>query len=519
MRANLPKISLIGLARGCVRSNEVASVRINVIANYLGQGWVALMGLAFVPIYIKYLGMEAYGLIGIFAVLQVSLTVLDMGMAPTLNREMARFTAGAHSPQSIWDLLRSLEVICFGIAMLIGMSVWGASAWLGGSWLRAEKLSIEAVVHAIAVMGFVVGLRFVEGLYRGAILGLQKQVWFNAVNAALATLRGIGAVSVLAWVSTTIEAFFLWQGVVSIITIAIFAVSVHRGLPDPDQPPRFSFLALSGIWRFASGIMATAFLVLLLTQMDKVLLSRLLSLEDFGYYAFAATIASMLYQLIVPVTQAFYPRFSELVTRGDTIGLVTAYHRGAQLVSVLIVPAALMLMMFGEDLLVMWTGDVTLARDAAPLVALLTLGTLLNGLMNIPYNLQLAYGWSGFAARVNMVGVAILVPAILWVTPRYGAVGAAWVWVVLNSAYVLITIHFMHHRLLPREKWNWYVADLGMPLIATLIVALVGFLLKPNQMGNLGLLCWIAGTGVMMLAAAGASANIIRRDMIAVIYR
>lgn len=497
----------------------MTSVRVNVIANYLGQGWVALMGLAFVPIYIKYLGMEAYGLIGIFAVLQASLTLLDMGMTPTLNREMARFTAGAHTPQSIWDLLRSLEVICFGIAILIGVGVWGASAWLGGNWLRAEKLPTEVVVQAIAVMGFVVGLRFIEGLYRGAILGLQKQVWFNVVNAVLATLRGIGAVSVLAWVASTVEIFFLWQGIVSIITITIFAVSVHRGLPHSEKPPRFSLRALSGVWRFASGIIVTSFLVLLLTQMDKVLLSRLLSLENFGYYAFSATVAGVLYQLVVPVTQALYPRFSELVARGDESGLAAAYHHSAQLVSVLIVPTALVLMIFGEDLLVLWTRDITLARDTAPLVALLTLGTLLNGLMNIPYNLQLAYGWSGFAVRVNMMAVAILVPAILWVTPRYGAVGAAWAWVILNTGYVLITIHFMHRRLLTREKWNWYVTDLGMPFIAALTVVLIAYLLKPNQMTNLGLLCWIAGTGVMMLAAAGLSATTIRRDLVTVIRR
>ena len=50
------------------------SVRKNVVANYLGQGWSALMGLAFIPLYIRYLGMEAYGLIGVFAVLQACLT-------------------------------------------------------------------------------------------------------------------------------------------------------------------------------------------------------------------------------------------------------------------------------------------------------------------------------------------------------------------------------------------------------------------------------------------------------------
>lgn len=42
----------------------------NLIANYLGQSWTALMGLAFIPLYIKYLGIEAYGLIGLFALLQ-----------------------------------------------------------------------------------------------------------------------------------------------------------------------------------------------------------------------------------------------------------------------------------------------------------------------------------------------------------------------------------------------------------------------------------------------------------------
>lgn len=42
-----------------------------------------------------------------------------MGMTPTLGPEMARFIGGSHSAQSIRDLLRSLEVIALGIAVLI----------------------------------------------------------------------------------------------------------------------------------------------------------------------------------------------------------------------------------------------------------------------------------------------------------------------------------------------------------------------------------------------------------------
>src|SRR5450759_4539072 len=169
------------------------SLKKNLVTNYLGQGWSAVMGLVFIPLYIQYLGMEAYGLLGIFALLQASLALLDMGMTPTLNREMARFTAGAHSSQSIRDLLRSLEMICFSLAALIALGVWGASGYLARDWLKADRLPTEVVAQALAILALVVGLRFCEGIYRGSLFGLQRQVRYNSIHAMLATLRYGGA--------------------------------------------------------------------------------------------------------------------------------------------------------------------------------------------------------------------------------------------------------------------------------------------------------------------------------------
>ena len=34
----------------------MAAIKHNIVANYLGSGWNALMGLAFIPLYIHYLG-------------------------------------------------------------------------------------------------------------------------------------------------------------------------------------------------------------------------------------------------------------------------------------------------------------------------------------------------------------------------------------------------------------------------------------------------------------------------------
>ena len=448
-------------------------LRRNLIANYLGQGWTALMGLAFIPLYIKYLGIESYGLIGLFAVLTACLSLLDMGLTPTLSREMARFTGGSHSAEKIRDLLRSIEVITFGIALVIAGGVAFGASWIATHWLSAGNLPIDIVTQAVFIMGIVSALRFTETIYHGSINGLQRQVLFNIASSSIATLRGLGAVAILAWVSPTIQAFFLWQGLLSILTLGVLSAITYASLPRIMRRARFSLNALRDVWRFAGGMLGITFLALLLTQVDKVLLSKLLPLSEYGYYTLAAAVAGALYMLVTPITQAVYPRLCELYAGDDRFALAKTFHKSAQLVSVLAGSVAIVLILFADTFLSLWTQDLNLAARTAPLLSLLVLGNLLNGLMWVPYQTQLAYGWTSLSLKVNLIAVAVIVPTILLVTPHFGAIGAAWAWVGLNLGYVLITVQLMYRRILRAEKWRWYIHDLLSPLGAGSIAALL----------------------------------------------
>ncbi len=168
---------------------------------------------------------------------------------------------------------------------------------------------------------------------------------------------------------------------------------------------------------------------------------------------------------------AIYPRFTELVTRHDEKALVETYHDSCQLMAAVVIPPAFVLAVFAEPVLFLWTGDHALTATVAPILTLLVLGTLFNGFMNVPYMLQLAYGWTGFAIRMNVVAVTIIVPAILWVVPRYGAIGAAWIWITLNAGYVLIGVHFMYRRLISEQKWRWYRESVASPFVVAAVVA------------------------------------------------
>lgn len=457
------------------------SLKKNIVANYIGRVLATLIGLVCIPIYIKHLGVEAYGLIGIFNVMQAGLALFDMGMAPALSREMARFTGGIHDAQSIRNLLRSIEIVSLCTALVFSIGILTASNWLASNALHAGKEPTATVAQAFAIMGVVCALHLIESIYFSSILGLQRQVLLSVITSLMASLRGLGAVGILMWVSPTIGAFFIWQGILSVINVGLFAIVVYNSLGPGTYVGRFSLAALRGIWRFAGGILGITALSLLLTQVDKILLLKLMPLESFGYYTFAATVAAVLYKIIDPITTAIYPRMVELLTRNDQATLVSAYHQGAQVVSILIAPATAVLSFFPQGFVFMWSGDASLAENSAGILAPLALGGLLSCLMRIPYLCQVAHGWTSLTLRVNIVAVVVLIPALLWVVPRYGAIGAAWIWVALNAGYVLFDIQLMHHRLLREEKWHWYIADVLMPVTGAITVMLSALPFQPTS--------------------------------------
>ena len=481
------------------------SLRKNILANYLGQGWTGLIGVVLVPLYIKILGIEAYGLIGIFAILQSAMGLLDLGMTPTLNREMARFLAGARTAESTRDLLRSLELIYIGIGAVIVTMIWFTAPWLATHWLQVQNLPLDVVGQTLLIMSFVVAARAWEQAYRGAIQGMQRQVWLNVMQSALATLRWVGVLGVLYWISPTIYAFFVWQGLVSLLTVMIYGLQTYRWLPTIPRPARFSIETLKGVGHFTITVAATTLVSLVLTQIDKILLSKLFSLEVFGYYTLAATAASALAPFVYPMGSALYPRLSEQVARGDMTGAAATYQKACQWLAALIIPSAVMLAAFARTALFVWTGDPALAVQVAPIVRLLVLGNLCNGLMIPAYMLQLANGWPGLAVKVNIVAICFIVPGIILVVPQYGAVGAAAIWLILNAGYLLFAIPWMHTRLLPNQMWRWYRDSLVLPLAFAALTAGILLLLVPERLGRIEAIAALVASGGLVMGMVALS--------------
>ena len=455
-------------------------VRLNVLASFASNVWTALVAVILIPLYVALLGIEAWGVIGIFVSLQTICTVLDLGLSATMNREMARLSAQTDMTQEMHDLVRTLELIYWGIALVIGISVFTIAPVIANHWVEAHQLSPETIKNAIRMMGLALSLQWPFVLYSGGLLGLQQQVLLGGINIAVVTLRGAGAILILWKVSPTLQAFFFWQIVIGLLQTCLAGWFLRYSLPHTSSNPSFRIEMLRSRWRFAAGISGITVMAVILLQMDKVILSRLLTLEMFGYYVLASSVATGLYLLVGPVFSALYPKFTQLVSLGDEQELRKLYHRSCQLMSVVLLPIAMIIVFFSKEILLLWTGSPATVQHSHSILSLLVLGTTPNGLMHLPFAVQIAYGWTKLSFYINLAAVLVLGPSIVLLTSLYGAVGAALLWVIFNSALALIGIQLMHRRLLKGEQWGWYLDDVGLPLAVSLATALFCLIIVPT---------------------------------------
>ena len=201
-------------------TNRVAK---NVVVNFLGRGWGALLSIAFTPIYIKYLGMEAYGLIGVFITLQTLLSILDMGLGTAANREMAVLSARENSFPQIRNFIRTLEWIYWGMAICIAIAISLLAYPIAHIWIKPQILQPHEINAAIILMGIVLAAQWPTGLYGGALMGLQQHTSLNVLNIIFTTVRSVGAVLVLWKISSSIIGFFLWNAFLVVIQTMVTA--------------------------------------------------------------------------------------------------------------------------------------------------------------------------------------------------------------------------------------------------------------------------------------------------------
>lgn len=464
------------------------SDRKKLLYNFAAQFSTGIMGILFVPIYINNLGVESYGIIGFLSVLQVWILLLDAGLTPTLGREMARFSGGQHSPESIWEMLRTLETVIICLAIVSSGAVFLSSNLIVKNWLNvSESLNMG---FAIKIMALIIGLKFLDGLYRAALLGLQEQVLVSKVSITMAILRHCGAV-IIVYFKPNIDSFLCWQLLVSATTVCCYLIFVYSILPSTERSPKFAVEKLQSIKSFTTGMIIVTVINMGLSQADKFFVSYYASLKSYGYYTFAATVAAGLHFFVSPIITTYYPKFAKLVAENNPIELEKVYELSTTLIVVITLPITVVLVLYPSEIIEIWSGNAVLAQQSATFVQLLVLGTFANTLVWMPYQFQLGHGWTNLSVRINAITLLLAMVSWYLLVPQYGGLAAASTWVAINVLLVILNVALMHRKLLIGKRRRWMKNNF-LPILVLFIIGWIGKQIYLNfRLSNFETFIWI----------------------------
>ncbi len=475
--------------------------KLNIFVSYSSQLYVAILSIAIIPIYAKYLGVEAYGLIGFSLMLQAVALIFDMGLAQTFMRETARTQATKSLQKSALELLHSSEwfFLLFSFVFISTFTLF--NEWLSINWLQANELSHSIIQKSLFLIAITACFRWFINFYRSGLFGYGDHIWVNLINIGISSVKYLGVLPCIVIFNFGIIEFFFYQMLVGLLEAILYRFRLYSlaNMNFTLTPPRLSLLwnyrHILGPIIFASWVWIT------MTQLDKLLLSHWLDLENYGYYSLAIAVAGVILLLSAPLNQLLQPQLTILAEAGKRKEMIDLYRLASQILTASFMTMASLVAFFAEPILFFWSGNQNVASLSADTLFWYVLGNAVAALLTLPYMLQFAIG----NLRLHTIGNAIFalcwLPAIAWAAYTYGGTGAGIIWLSGNILFLIIWTNIVYKHLFPELYLKWIFKD--VIIIAIPILSGAYFLSLSVSIQNFFFLLFVLVISSIILAGTG----------------
>lgn len=450
-----------------------ARLRWNIVANYGGKLWSIASVYLFVPIYIRLLGVGAYGLVAFYSVALAILYIADAGLSSAFAREAAR----ASDRGRLAQLLASTEWALLAIVGVAGAIMAACAPAVAGHWLKpGAGVDTELATQCIRLMPLALVPQIVIALYFGGLMGVQRQVAANAYTTLFSLVRS-GLVVLPIWLVPDVRVFFLWQAASSWVFLFVIRGSLRHDLGVSRLGlGRFSWPSLQPVMRYAAGMFAMSVIAGVNNQLDRLVVSSMRPLEEFAWYTLAATLAQIPTIVTTPIATALLPRFTELVEAGARRPLRDLYESNSYLIAAVAAAAACALFFFAGDVAAVWITRREVPATFAPVIQVLSVGGLFLALQLAPFQLSLANGHNRTNVTLGAWVLLATVPLQVVLTSRLGLLGAGVPWLLLNLlAFVYLGVR-LNGRFNPGRVRLWFFCHCLPPVAVALpMLALARF--------------------------------------------
>lgn len=447
----------------------------NTIANMTSKIWSMVSIYIFVPLYIQYLGEEAYGLISFFATMQMALNLLGLGLSSTLRREFAlNINGGYETNLRKYKLLRSIEVFFIVIAILIAVSCCGGSHLIAEKWLDSSILGSGVVATTVGLMGVSIALQLLSQLYFGAMLGLAKQVQANGMNVIYAALKAVGSVVIIMFFYADIRAFYTWHIITDIVYVFLLRFILIRSISDKGRLKWKinEFWIIKDIWKYAIGLVIISLIAFVNKQLDRIVISKFMTLTELGAYNSCYTLGQIVTIISSAVATALFSEFAnEYSKNGLRKELQILYENSYKVVVIIASSIGAFVAVYSKTLLMFWTQSDAYVVIMEKGAGLIVIGTMVLAFQEIPYAFVLAQGNTTINRKMGLYFLMPFIVSMYFGVKRYGVLGAAIVYFSYMVIQTSIYIYIIYAKYCVGNIFKWIFSDTILPTGAAFFFA------------------------------------------------
>jgi O-antigen/teichoic acid export membrane protein len=384
------------------------------------------VSLVTVPLYLRYVGLERYGLLAICWTLLGFMSFLSLGMGPAVTQRLAAEpeASAAHSSQVFWNAaLLSFAMACIGaLAILIFGRAYFETVRLANSELRGE---IQQALPWLS-LAFLVSLS--TGVLNGALQGRQ---WFGLLNVVGIATASAGAILPLAvaiaW-GPNLPTLVAATLIVYLCSFAVQLDACRRAVPLVGTP-RFSASIIRRLSSFGGWMTIVSLLSPVLELSDRLIIGSRLGSATVPIYVIPYNLASRTLALPVSLSSAALPRLAAVdVDESERLGAVALRFLLVCLTPICVAGNLLM-----GPFLHFWVGD-QIAKPATQVGCLLVFGFWMHGVGHIPSTVLLGRGRPEIIAKLLLIYIVPYFALLLICIHFFGIAGAALAWALRSSA-------------------------------------------------------------------------------------
>jgi O-antigen/teichoic acid export membrane protein len=435
----------MGFSRTAGRAirNPSAATR-NAVSSLVSLVWLNLLSILAIPAYVKLLGTGSWGIAAACNSLQLVFTLIDLGFSQIVPRWVAR---EAQTPALLARYIRVFQKI-YGVLALGGFTLIEAAAYpLAHHWFNVAADEADELVLCIRLIAFQLLFQFVNNLYVGVWHGLQLQVQANFRTCVFGTLKHALAIGTLLWVGRSPVLYASAFAAVALIELSFSVIVTRRlGLLAPPQGPPADIRAFV---REAAVLSFGVLVGLAVSQLDRVILSRLVTVETFGIYVVVINLALAFLALQTPLTRAYFPVLVRDVKETGRADPATLRRLLVGNTLLCVVPA-LGVCVFADRVIALWVHNPNFVKQGTLPLRLLLVAMCFNVVYNCFYQVIVAQGSAHVVVKLNLacLAVGVIVAAafashatlalggFIWLATTFTqlVLGIGWYWIDARRA-------------------------------------------------------------------------------------